>query len=173
MNKKKMRKTHFPQSREVLKKEMILKNSYFNRYMLFRYSLALFFFSNIYWGIILWAQMGLYIILPSLLLVLIAWSYAEQFRMYGTQQIYLKRTKQTFYCQGATQILLLALTVMTNQFSKIFPIFADNLSSHLFIAMLLILGILLVLYNLKRIQEISENKDRYYRRFQAIENSYH
>ncbi|WP_259138390.1 hypothetical protein [Streptococcus sciuri] len=117
--------------------------------------------------------MGLYIILPSLLLVLIAWSYAEQFRMYGTQQIYLKRTKQTFYCQGATQILLLALTVMTNQFSKIFPIFADNLSSHLFIAMLLILGILLVLYNLKRIQEISENKDRYYRRFQAIENSYH
>lgn len=65
------------------------------------------------------------------------------------------------------------MIVTTNQFSTLFPIFADNQVGHLFIAIILILGLLLVFYNLGRIQEILANKDRYYVRFQTIEKYHH
>lgn len=173
MHKKNVRETHSQKSRETLKRETALKNSFFNRYMLFRYSLALFFFSNVYWLIILWTQVSFYIIIPIILLIFIVWSYAEQFRMCGTKNVYLTITRGTLYFQGIVQLLLLLMIVMTNQFSTLFPIFADNQVGHLFIAIILILGLLLVFYNLGRIQEILANKDRYYVRFQTIEKYHH
>lgn len=103
MHKKNVRETHSQKSRETLKKETALKNSFFNRYMLVRYSLALFFFSNVYWLIILWTQVSFYIIFPITLLIFIVWSYAEQFRMYGTKNVYLTITRGTLYFQGIVQ----------------------------------------------------------------------
>lgn len=93
--------------------------------------------------------------------------------MYGTKNVYLTITRGTLYFQGIVQLLLLLMIVMTNQFSTLFPIFADNQVGHLFIAIILILGLLLVFYNLGRIQEILANKDRYYVRFQTIEKYHH
>lgn len=93
--------------------------------------------------------------------------------MYGTKNVYLTITRGTLYFQGIVQLLLLLMIVATNQFSTLFPIFADNQVGHLFIAIILILGLLLVFYNLGRIQEILANKDRYYVRFQTIEKYHH
>ena len=93
--------------------------------------------------------------------------------MYGTKNVYLTITRGTLYFQGIVQLLLFLMIVTTNQFSTLFPIFADNQVGHLFIAIILILGLLLVFYNLGRIQEILANKDRYYVRFQTFEKYHH
>ena len=47
-----------------LKQETTWKNNLFARYILFRYSLALLFFANIYWIMILSYQLNVIIILP-------------------------------------------------------------------------------------------------------------
>lgn len=54
-----------------LKQEMTLKNNLFSRYMIFRYSLALLFFANIYWIMILSYRFNFIIILPIIELCLL------------------------------------------------------------------------------------------------------
>ena len=56
---------------QELKRKTTLKNNLFSRYLLFRYSLALFFFVNLYWTFPLIYKPSVYVILPVSLLILI------------------------------------------------------------------------------------------------------
>ncbi|MFZ7333704.1 hypothetical protein [Streptococcus pluranimalium] len=157
-----------PRTSEEIRREVKQKNNLFNRYMLFRYSLALFFFANIYWSLTLFFKPNLYLLIPIALLVLLILATVEQFKLYGATTPRLSRTELALKTQLVTHILVIALSIF-NQTSVLFPTFTNQLPAKLMVIILQILGILLININLNRITLIKQNKDKYYQRFQTIE----
>lgn len=149
-----------------LKQETTWKNNLFARYILFRYSLALLFFANIYWIMILSYQLNVIIILPILQLLLIAIAFAEQFTLYGKITVALKWTKLTFLGQIAVSLIGILLVILPYQFEQAFPIFSNGLSGKVFVIVLQLLGLGLSQLNIKRIEQVKNNTDKFYYRFQ-------
>lgn len=135
-----------------LKQETTWKNNLFARYILFRYSLALLFFANIYWIMILSYQLNVIIILPILQLLLIAIAFAEQFTLYGKITVALKWTKLAFLGQIAVSLIGILLVILPYQFEQAFPIFSNGLSGKVFVIVLQLLGLGLSQLNIKRIE---------------------
>lgn len=158
---------------ERSRRETALKNTLFNRYLLLRYSLALFFFSNLYWLLISFIQPSIYLFVPAVLLVGCALASAEQFRLYGKQDGSLVITRGVFLAQAFVLPVLILIALFTPVFSRLFPIFADNQTGRIFVASMLVLGQLLTLINLKRITLISHNADKAYTRYLQMEQAVH
>lgn len=148
-----------------LKKEMAWKNNFFARYMLLRYSLALFFFANLYWLMILAYQANLLLILPLVMVMMHALGSAEQFKLYGQRKAVLTKTRLAFRVQAVVSILVILMT-FSPFFTTLFPIFADNLAGRAFVLVFQLLGLITIKFNLARIQQILNNKDKFYYRFQ-------
>lgn len=149
-----------------LKQETTWKNNLFARYILFRYSLALLFFANIYWIMILSYQLNVIIILPILQLLLIAIAFAEQFTLYGKITVALKWTKLAFLGQITVSLIGILLVILPYQFEQAFPIFSNGLSGKVFVIVLQLLGLGLSQLNIKRIEQVKNNTDKFYYRFQ-------
>ena len=149
-----------------LKQEMTLKNNLFSRYMIFRYSLALLFFANIYWIMILSYRFNFIIILPIIELCLLIGAIAEQFTLYGKMKAVLKVTKLAFLGQIAVNVIAIMLVILQHQFGNAFPIFSDNMSVKLLVITLQLLGLFISRLNLKRIEQVKNNTDKFYYRFQ-------
>lgn len=149
-----------------LKQETTWKNNLFARYILFRYSLALLFFANIYWIMILSYQLNVIIILPILQLLLIAIAFTEQFTLYGKITVALKWTKLAFLGQIAVSLIGILLVILPYQFEQAFPIFSNGLSGKVFVIVLQLLGLGLSQLNIKRIEQVKNNTDKFYYRFQ-------
>lgn len=155
---------------ERQRRETALKNTFFNRYLLLRYTIALFFFGNIYWLLNQFIRPSFVIVLPITLIVLAILATVEQFRLYGKRDERLKVTQMFVRSQSVIQMSLLVLT-WTSWFTTLFPIFENNQAARLFVFVILLLGLGLCLLNLKRIQEIYERKDKAYQRFIQLEKS--
>ena len=139
-----------------------LKNSMFNRYLLLRYSLATFFFANIYWVLIGLTNESWVIIVPSVLIILNVKACIEQFKLYGTEEVLLESTKSYLHIQTYVNLLLMIL-IWTNNFTNIFPILANNLTSKIFSFAILSVGLSILLLNLRRITQIYNNTDKAYK----------
>ncbi|MGT2924745.1 hypothetical protein ACVR0O_06075 [Streptococcus caviae] len=150
---------------QQLKQKMRLKNNLFSRYLLFRYSLALFFFVNLYWLLSQVYRPSVYLILPVILLFLIIAACAEQFKLYGAKEVYLEQTKRAFKIQISVELLLLAVTMIPRQLPAAVPFFSNTVSAHIFFALAQLLGLLICWYNLRRIRQINNNEDKFYSRF--------
>lgn len=155
---------------ERQRRETALKNTFFNRYLLLRYTIALFFFGNIYWLLNQFIRPSFVIVLPITLIILAILATVEQFRLYGKRDERLKVTQMFVRSQAVIQVGLLVLT-WTSLFTTLFPIFENNQTARLFVFVILLLGLGLCLLNLKRIQEIYERKDKAYQRFIQLEKS--
>lgn len=151
------------------KREYQLKNTYFNRYLLLRYSLAGFFFANLYWLLGLLPEFNALVIFPLSLMLIIILASAEQFRMYGTWVSYLTTTSYAFIGQMLVNIGLVLFLLFSNQASLISPVFASTEAAKLLLVGIQVIGIFLAIFNLYRIRQIKENRDSFYRRFQNIE----
>lgn len=154
------------------RQETSLKNTLFNRYLLLRYSLALFFFGNIYWLLIQLTTKTWLILLPIILLILIVVACVEQFKLYGKTEANLGKTKRALQVQAGVQVFSL-LATLSPWFSAVFPIFSDSFTARLFLLVLLGLGLVLLVLNLRRIQAISQNTDKAYLRYRQTEKSVH
>lgn len=157
-----------PKTAEAIRREVKRKNTAFNRYMLFRYSLALFFFANVYWSLTLFFKPTLYILMPLVLLILLIMATAEQFRLYGATNARLSRTEFALKAQLATNVFVMMLTLF-NQTSVLLPTLTNHLPAKVMVILLQVLGVVLIRMNLNRIKLIKRNKDSYYQRFQRIE----
>ena len=157
------------QTQEQKRKGHSLKTAYFNRYLLLRYSLAAMFFGNLYWLLLQLFDWTLYAVVPIVLLFFAVLAIAEQFKMYCTKEVYLSKTRLFFNLQAIVQLLLIALVLCTDQISIIFPVFTTKLTSKLFIAFLLGLGLLISILNLHRMKLITEGRDRALLRLQKLE----
>lgn len=155
---------------ERQRRETALKNTFFNRYLLLRYTIALFFFGNIYWLLNQFIRPSFVIVFPITLTVLAIWATVEQFRLYGKREERLKVTQFFVRSQAVIQVGLLVLT-WTSLFTTLFPIFENNQIARVFVFVLLLVGLGLSLLNLKRIREIYRREDKAYRRFIQLEKS--
>lgn len=149
-----------------LKQEMTVKNNLFSRYLLFRYSLALLFFANLYWIMMLSYRFNVIIILPLMELGLLIGAIAEQFRLYGKMKAVLKMTKLAFLGQIVVNMMAILLVILPHQLGTAFPIFSAAPSSKLLLLALQLLGLLTSCLNLKRIEQVKTNTDKFYYRFQ-------
>ena len=150
---------------QELKRQLTWKNNYFARYMLLRYTLALFFFANVYWLAVLSYQGHWLGVVPLTMLIAHALGSVEQFKLYGKREARLAVTKRAFQAQLAV-CLGVVLSCISPIFSTIFPVFADNLTGRGFVIGLQLLGCLILVLNLRRIRQILDNKDKFYHRFQ-------
>lgn len=156
---------------EKNRRETSLKAMYFNRFLLVRYMSALFFFSNLYWFFTLTMSRSLTLIIPLTLMIIILMSVAEQVRMYGNHS---NKAKYTYYCYlslSTINIILLPLILFTPLFQYLYPFIVDQSDSRLFIAGILVGGLLISGFILFRLYNIRHNKDWHYKRLQIFENA--
>ena len=155
---------------EHQRRETALKNTFFNRYLLLRYTIALFFFGNIYWLLNQFIRPSFVIVLPITLIVLAILATVEQFRLYGKRDERLKVTQMFVRSQAVIQMGLLVLT-WTSWFTDLFPIFENNQVARVFVFIVLLLGLVISLLDIRRIQDIYQQKDKAYQRFIQLEKS--
>ncbi|MFI3125575.1 hypothetical protein ODU07_08910 [Streptococcus suis] len=165
---KEMTSKQLQKTPEQLKQEAKRKSQLFNRYMLFRYSLAAFFFANLYWFLVQLFQPSLYLILPLFMLIAIVLATAEQFKLYSAKEPRLTKTELVLKAQAILQGLTVVLVIL-GQTSTLFPTFSNHTSAMIFIIGLQLLGFALVALNMKRLEQVKQNTDKYYLRFQIIE----
>ena len=155
---------------ERQRRETALKNTFFNRYLLLRYTIALFFFGNIYWLLNQFIRPSFVIVLPVTLIVLAILATVEQFRLYFKRYERMKLTQMFFSSKDVIKVGIIFLKC-TSLFTTLFPIFENNQAARFFVFVILLLVLGLCLLNLKRIQEIYERKDKAYQRFIQLEKS--
>ena len=155
---------------ERQRRETALKNTFFNRYLLLRYTIALFFFGNIYWLLNQFIRPSFVIVLPITLIVLAILATVEQFRLYGKRIVRLGITQMFVRLQAIISTGLLALT-WTSWFTYLFPIFENNQVARVFVFIVLLLGLVISLLDIRRIQDIYQQKDKAYQRFIQLEKS--
>ena len=155
---------------ERQRRETALKNTFFNRFLLLRYSIALFFFGNIYWLLNQFIRPSLVMIFPVILIAFSILATVEQFRLYGKRIVRLGITQMFVRLQAIISTGLLALT-WTSWFTNLFPIFENNQVARVFVFIVLLMGLVLSLLDIRRIQDLYQQKDKAYQRFIQLEKS--
>lgn len=145
---------------EQQRREMALTNTFFNRYLLLRYSIALFFFGNIYWLLNQFINPSPIIIFPIMLIVFSILATIEQFKLYGNRKEKLGITLMFVRIQMLISIGLLVLT-WTSWFKNLFPIFENNQVARLFVFVVLLLGLVLSLLDIRRIKKFINEQIRF------------
>lgn len=135
---------------------------YFNRYLAIRYWMALYFFIDMYWLILLFLEKRILCFLLLIVFVYFISAIIEQINKYHTHNNSLKATKKYFNVQIISNIVKMILLFISFNF-KLFhlSIFGDQLLCG--ISLLEIIGCLLLK---QRIEKIENNQDRYYKRIQ-------
>lgn len=155
---------------EQQRREMALTNTFFNRYLLLRYSIALFFFGNIYWLLNQFINPSPIIIFPIMLIVFSILATIEQFKLYRNRKEKLGITLMFVRIQMLISIGLLVLT-WTSWFKNLFPIFENNQVARLFVFVVLLLGLVLSLLDIRRIKKIYKRTDKIYQQFVQLEKN--
>lgn len=155
---------------EQQRQEMALTNTFFNRYLLLRYSIALFFFGNIYWLLNQFINPSPIIIFPIMLIVFSILATIEQFKLYRNRKEKLGITLMFVRIQMLISIGLLVLT-WTSWFKNLFPIFENNQVARLFVFVVLLLGLVLSLLDIRRIKKIYKRTDKVYQQFVQLEKN--
>jgi len=154
---------------EKQRKKQSIKTMYFNRYLLVRYVTALFFFTNLYWFISLVLSDSQLYFIPFVLLLFIVASVVEQVKIYSSPTHHPKFTKYNFMALLATNVICIVPACFSSTFALIYPFLINQDDSRVFILTILISGILLSAFMLKRLHKISLNKDKHYGRIKSYE----
>lgn len=154
-----------PEKRQDWRKKSAIKTMNYNRFILFRYSLVLFFFTNLYWtmglvylGATLW-------IVPLIFILISIPAISEQVKLNGVtaEDIpTLKWTSGYLYSQIILNIFLLFLVFNEWGMENLFVIFENNEIMKLLVAGLLVFGLILLHFNVRKIKQIKQNQDRAY-----------
>lgn len=148
--------------------EFSLKTFKFNRFMLIRYSLALFFFSNIYWIMYLGPKIFPTVI-PSLLILWSLVTIAEHVKLFSNHSNHLPYTKRYFTIQLIVNIVLILLSINEQMFVTFFPFMQTNNTAKIIMFSIIGLGIIISLIILHRIKLIKSNRDKAFIRIQNYE----
>lgn len=153
---------------ETQKKLSSLKNLYFNRYLMVRYFLAVFVFSNFYWA--LYTQGHWIMVLPCILLILAIKPCFDVIRSYGETSIDMKWSTIYFRAQLGVNIVV-AILMWTGMFHDLFPFLSDILPSQILASMILLGGVIMALCCVKRLDKIERNEDKQYQRILQYEKA--
>lgn len=150
------------------KRELSITSMYFNRYLIFRYLTALFFFTNLYWLIILAGTHSWGWLLPSGLLVGSVAVMAEQGGKYWHHTNRLKITRSYYVIQAIINFGLL-VTVAFGQMKPFYSFVSQT--GRLELMGLLAVGILLSGLLEYRAHLIEHDQDRYLQHIKQFEAS--
>lgn len=156
-----------PAETELIKQSK-LKSIHFNRFLLFRYITAFFFFINLYWSILSFSALSIWIILPLLLIIIDIAIIIEQTTKYWHPSNHLFITK-TGYAVQIFSNLLGIIIILIGQQQLLFP-FINNEGRGLLLASLVV-GCLVGIVVEWRVWQIEQNKDAYLRHMEIFENN--
>ncbi|REJ16835.1 MAG: hypothetical protein C6W57_07730 [Caldibacillus debilis] len=146
-----------------------LKSMYFNRYLLVRYVTALFFFTNLYWMILLILSKSSYVYIPIAFMAILTMSIAEQVKIYNSHTNNPQYTRYSFIVMIFANAVLIVPTSISYTFEKLYPFLANQMQSRLLILSILLAGILLSALVLHRLNQIRNNEDKQYKRIKEYE----
>ena len=109
-------------------------------------------------------------IFPVILIAFSILAIVEQFRLYGKRNERLGITQMFVRLQAIILTGLLVLT-WTSWFTNLFPIFENNQVARVFVFIVLLMGLVLSLLDIRRIQDLYQRKDKAYQRFIQLEKS--
>ncbi|MFS1664469.1 hypothetical protein [Streptococcus sp. zg-JUN1979] len=147
--------------------EWLEKHQLFSRYLLFRYSIALYFFANIYWLLMQVYRTSYYMWGILVLLGVFVLAAFEQLKLYHQKLPHLKWTKCAFVSQLVVNSVILLISMSQYQYRLAFPILSTQLTGRFFIVFLQLMSYFVISYNLVRIHQIAHHKDRFYRYVQS------
>lgn len=153
---------------ETQKKLSSLKNMYFNRYLMVRYFLAVFVFSNFYWA--LYTQGHWIMVLPCILLLLAINPCFDVIRSYGEVNIDMKWSAIYFRIQMGINIVA-GILMWTGMFHDLFPFLSDIMPSHILASFILLTGCIMAACCIKRLDKIERHEDKQYERIQQYEKA--
>jgi hypothetical protein len=142
----------------IQQNEMIEKNYNYIRYILFRYSLAIFLFSNVNWAFMHLATPTVAVISPLILIISILPAMFEQMKVYGKKEhkdSYLKYTKFYFVIQSCVNGVNLIAVIFRELFVRLFPLFTNQWEVKIAIGVINLVGLLISFYNLQKIQKMN------------------
>lgn len=151
-----------------VKKTMSLNSMYFNRFLLIRYTISLFFFSNLYWLVLL--KVTYTSLIPLFLIILLILPIYENFKCFGEKNSNM-RSSQTYIKIQLICNLFLMVICISPIFIKFFPMLNEEIFSRTIMCGFLILGSILLILCLKKLQKIESNSDKYYGYIEKIEKS--
>lgn len=161
---------------EQLRKETAETNFRYNRFLLLRYLLVFFFFTNLYWALASFlSQDYLALIISSFLLVVGGFAVSEHVKLYGdrSNQVELKlhynRLYHLFQLIVNTYLFLVSITGWG--FTWMFPFLNDYFQVRLFIMGIVLVGSGLSWVCLRRIRAISQKEDKHYQYIKEYKRS--
>ncbi|MBS7576594.1 MULTISPECIES: hypothetical protein [unclassified Enterococcus] len=152
------------------RQKMSLRSMYFNRFLLIRYTSALFIFINLYGCILLGLSGSAGIVIPAILLILgfiVMW---EQMKLFSTPKNTASKTKYFYRIQLVGCILVLA-SIFTPFYSVFFTFLKASIQIKIAVAFFTVILALIsagVLYRLKKIENL---EDRQYQRIIAYQKA--
>lgn len=150
----------------VQQNEIAEKNFNYIKYSSFRYSLALFLFTNMIWLFMHFAAQSFAIFIPLISVLGIGLSMFEQMKVYGKEEYkesYLKYTKKYFFVQICVNGLNLIALIFTPIMTWLFPLFSTQGEVKLVLAVINIIGLAISLFNFKKIIKMDGSDKNGYR----------
>ena len=135
-----------------------LTNLSFNRFLVFRYATAIFFFINLYWTILSFETISKGNMLPILLLVIDIAIIIEQTRKYWHPTNQLKVTRIGYGIQIVVN-LMAVLLILTGYQQLLFPFI--NEKGRMLLIVLLLLGCVISFFIEWRAWQIEQDRDSY------------
>lgn len=153
---------------KMLTKQTKLRSIHFNRFLLFRYITAIFFFFNLYWSIFSVAQLKSAIIIPLALILVDLGIIYEQTKKYWEPSNDLRMTKIGYCIQLSVNLLGLVLLI-SGYHGAMFPFINGN--GRLVLGSVLLIGVILCLLVVRRIGKISKDEDSYFKHMKVFEKN--
>ncbi|ALS02704.1 hypothetical protein ATZ33_15365 [Enterococcus silesiacus] len=149
-------------------KQSKLKSIYFNRFLLFRYITAFFFFVNLYWSILSFSALSIWIILPLLLIIIDIAIIIEQTTKYWHPSNQLFITKTGYAIQIFSNLLGI-ITILIGHQQLLFP-FINSEGRGLLLACLAV-GSLVGIIVEWRVWQIEHDRDAYLKHMEIFEKN--
>lgn len=139
-------------------KKAELASVYFNRYLVFRYVTAIFFFINLYWTILSFSAVTIWCVIPIVLLIVDSAIIIEQTSKYWRPTNKLKITKRGYFIQIIANLIGLFLVCLGHH-RLLFPFISEKGKS--FLGILLVCGCLLSVFLEWHVYKVEHNQDSY------------
>lgn len=156
------------------KRQLSLKNFYFNRYLMLRYATACFLFSNLYWLLLL-PGIDLVALLPVSLLVLASLVCLEHLKLYGHVSADVRGKlvyhRYFYISQGVVNGLLIGLILTGFGFQQLLPMFSTDVTTRLIVGLIPLLGLWLAWGCVVRLHKIESNTDAFHAKLVLFEQS--
>ncbi|MBL1229694.1 hypothetical protein IW492_10675 [Enterococcus sp. BWB1-3] len=154
--------------KEELNRQTKLRSIYFNRYLLFRYATAMFFFINLYWGVLSFSVPNIWTAVPIGLLIIDIAIIIEQTAKYWNPSKRLLFTKAGYAVQISSNLVGIMLIFLGQQ-QQLFPFINESGRGLLLIC--LIIGCLAGIVVEWKVWQIEQDKDSYLEHMKIFEDS--